>query len=428
MLTTTRRLYQTTLLLLLLGLANCSQTQPSPTMPPDPATATTTPQATGSNNATPSPGDTPTAASQPATVTSLPSTATVPPTATFTPIPSDTPWPIPEVVRDLEVGLPAGFSFVTYAELFRPTALAFDDAGHLFVASFDGTIHRLQDSDGDGRADQDSIHYRGLSTPLGLAFRPGTQDLYVSDQGRILILKDGDGDGVVDETITLVADLPYGRHQNDDLVFGADGWLYVGVGSTCDACSEEDPRSATIMRFDPDSGVGEVYATGLRNPFGLAFDPHSGALFATDNGRDDLGPDAPQEEFNHIRANQDYGFPNCWDYMVDGDCAASHTAIGFFTAHSSANNIIFYDRDAFPPTYQGDAFVTIFGSWVVPDLPTGIMRVRLTADGDTFTAEMSWFASWEGGMPLGLVAGPDGALYVGDYINDRVYRISYGFP
>ncbi|MCB0029308.1 MAG: PQQ-dependent sugar dehydrogenase [Anaerolineales bacterium] len=431
MLTVARRRHIYALLLILLWVAGCNQNE-APTVAP--ATATTPPttvaQVTDTPTATsPAPVDSPTATALP-TDTPVPDTATptLPPTATFTPSPTYTPWPVPQVVRDVAVNLPAGFSFVTYAELYRPTAFAFDDSGRLFVASFDGTIHILLDNDQNGRADLDTIYYSGFSTPLGLAFRPGTHDLYVSDQGRITILKDADGDSVVDELVTLVQNLPYGRHQNDDLVFGPDGWLYIGVGSTCDACEEEDPRSATIMRIDPDTGMGAVYATGMRNPFGLAFDPASGALFATDNGRDDLGPDEPQEEFNHIRQGYDYGFPYCWDNMTEGGCENSSPAIGFFTAHSSANNVVFYEQTEFPPNFQGDAYVTIFGSWVVPDLPTGIMRVSLTPAGDSFTTQMAWFATWEGGMPLGLVVGPDGAMYVGDYINNRVYRISYGFP
>ena len=242
--------------------------------------------------------------------------------------------------------MPPGFSFIEYAEIFRPTAFAFDELGRLFVASFDGTIHVLIDNDEDGRAELDAIYYSGLSTPLGLAFRPGTNDLYVSAQGIILILRDNDGDNVVDEIRSLVENLPYGRHQNNDIIFGPDGFLYVGVGSTCDACEEEDGRSATILRIDPDNGAGSPYATGLRNAFGIAFDPLSNQLFATDNGRDDLGPEEPLEEFNHIIAGQDYGYPDCWDEMDEGGCANSQTAVGFFEAHSSANNIVFYNNES----------------------------------------------------------------------------------
>ena len=350
------------------------------------------------------------------------------PTATLPPTRTPTPWPTPQVIRDRSVTLPPGFSFIEYAEIFRPTAFAFDELGRLFVASFDGTIHVLLDNDGDGRSDLDALYFSGLATPLGLAFRPGTNDLYVSLQGGIFILRDTDGDNAVDSVRSLVENLPYGRHQNNNLVFGPDGYIYVGVGSTCDACEEEDGRSATILRIDPDTGAGFAYATGLRNPFGLAFDPVSNALFATDNGRDDLGPEAPKEEFNHIVANQDYGFPYCWDEMNAGDCENSKTAIGFFEAHSSANTIVFYAEESFPPSFRGDAYVTIFGSWLVQGLRTGIARVSLEPAGDTFTTEIEWFASWEGGMPLGMIVGPDGAIYVGDYINDRVYRISYGIP
>ena len=85
----------------------------------------------------------------------------------------------------------------------------------------------------------------------------------------------------------------------------------MGIGSTCDACFEADFRSATIMRFNIETGTAEVFASGLRNPYDLAFHPITGALFATDNGRDDLGLEAPAEELNHIIQGGHYGFPDC---------------------------------------------------------------------------------------------------------------------
>ena len=91
----------------------------------------------------------------------------------------------------------------------------------------------------------------------------------------------------------VVRGLPYGRHQQDTIVAGADGRLYLGSGSTCDACVENDPRSAAILSFRPDGSDLRVVATGLRNPYGLVF--ANGSLYATVNGRDDLGKNEPAE-------------------------------------------------------------------------------------------------------------------------------------
>lgn len=320
---------------------------------------------------------------------------------------------------------------ILFADVFQPTSLAFDQAGRLFASSRDGTIHVLSDEDGDGRADSDVVFSFGFNIPLGIAISPDGETVYVSSYSKISTLRDSDGDLVPDEIASLVSGLPVGRHQNNNLKFGPDGMLYMGVGSTCDACAEPDPRSATLMRFDPQTGEGEVYATGLRNSYDLAFHPFSGDLFATDNGRDDLGPDAPAEELNLIFQGADYGWPGCWDEQVGPECSGTETAVAFFESHASANSLDFYVGDRFPSEYGSGnefttAYVAVYGSWVKPDAATGVARVRLAASGESYTSDVSWFAQWPGGMPLGIVVGADGALYVGDYPNSRIYRISYG--
>lgn len=365
-------------------------------------------------------------------VTPMPTaTASSTTTATHTPTPTSTPT-VPAAVVDVEgATLPPGFSMIRFANLFRPTSLTFDQEGRLFATSQDGAIHVFSDEDGDGRADSDVVFSSGFNIPLGVAISPDGETVYVSSNSRISTLRDPDRDLVPDEIANLVRGLPFGRHQNNNLKFGPDGMLYMGVGSTCDACNEPDARSATLMRFDPTTGEGEVYATGLRNSYDLAFHPFTGDLFATDNGRDDLGPDAPGEELNLIFHGADYGWPGCWDVQQGPECEGTETAVAFFESHASANSMEFYVGDRFPAEYASTAetatlYVAVYGSWLKPEAVTGIARVRLTPSGESYTSDVSWFAQWPGAMPLGLAIGSDGALYVGDYPNDRIYRISYG--
>ena len=362
------------------------------------------------------------------TTISFPTETPIPqPTATetLTPIPTI---PISSVeLKGAEV--PQGFSLIKFADLYRPTAFAFDAQGRMYVTSQDGNVYLLRDDDKDGRADSRMIFSSGYYFPLGVTVHVPTGNVYVSHQGKITVLSDTNGDDKADVQEIFAEGLPFGLHQNDNLKFGPDGWLYMGVGSTCNACDDVDSRSAAILRFNIDTGESEIYATGLRNPFDIAFHPENGDLFATDNGRDDLGMDAPFEELNRIIQGGNYGYPDCWNEQDAPGCENTIPAVAFFEAHSSADGLDFYNGEKFPAEYLGNAFVSIFGSWLKPNVQTGIQRVVLTSQGDTYTGETSWFIRFpEGVMPLPLLFGPDDALYVGDYVNDAIYRISYGIP
>ncbi len=373
----------------------------------------------------------------PGIVASSPTFASASPLASPTSIQQPTPTvrPTPTIPSEVtleveEAILPPGFSMIKFADLTWPTSLAFDNEGRLYAASNDGTIHVLLDEDNDGRSDQDVIVASDFRLPLGIAIHPENGDIYVSSLGRITILRNNEGDLRADESMPFVTRLPYDWHQNNNLKFGPDGLLYLGIGSTCNACEDEDPRSATIMRFDLESAEGEIYASGLRNAYDIAFHPTTGDLFATDNGRDDLGEKLPDEELNHIIQGGDYGYPNCWDEATQPGCNGTLTAIAYFEPHSSANSLAFQVSDLLPDAYTSDdnhavAYVAIYGAWHAPEVVTGITRVQLTATGDTYEGQVDWFAKWPGN-PLGLAISSDGDLFVGDYKNHAIYRISYG--
>lgn len=375
-------------------------------------------------------------ACQPATSIVTPSSpgATLPPPETPSiPPPTSTEAPaamptIPDSVVELNgAEVQPGFSLIKFADLYRPTAFTFDTRGRMYVTSQDGNVYILSDDNQDGRADSRFTFAVGFYNPLGVAVHIPSGDVYVSHQGKITVLSDTDDNNRADVQKVFAGDLPFELHQNDNLKFGPDGWLYIGVGSTCNACNDPDARSASILRFNVATGESEVYATGLRNPFDIAFYPPTGELFATDNGRDDLGMDAPFEELDHIIKGGDYGYPDCWNEQDVPGCENTVPAVAFFESHSSANGLDFYAGENFPTEYQGDAFVSIFGSWLKPNVQTGISRVILTPDGQTYQGETSWFVRFPTGvMPLPLLFGPDDALYVGDYVNDAIYRVNYG--
>ena len=367
--------------------------------------------------------------------TSLSTTAPILSTTAPTSPPAETDLPtaiptIPSSIIELEgAEVPPGFSIIKFADVYRPTAFAFDTQGRMYVTSVDSKVYQLSDLNLDGRAEVQTTFAAGYYLPLGITVHLPTGEVYVSHQSAITVLKDTDGDGKADHDRTFIDSLPTDLHQNDNLKFGPDGWLYMGLGSTCDACTDPDARNASILRFNIETGASEIYASGLRNPYDIAFHPVTGELFSTDNGRDDLGMDSPSEELNHIVEGGDYGFPNCWNAQDQPGCENTIPAVALFESHSSANGLDFYKGERFPAEYRENAFVSIFGSWLKAGVQTGIQRVILTKDSAGYTGSATWFVRFpEGVMPLPLLFGPDEALYVGDYINSVIYRISYGVP
>ena len=239
-----------------------------------------------------------------------------------------------------------------------PVSMAFDSRGRLFVGTYPGKILILLDTDGDGRLDQIKTFATGLVQPLGLEFR-ANGDLYLTSNplggaGRIIRLRDTNGDDVADESTIIIDGLPSeGDHQTDRLKFGPDGLLYVGQGSSTDAGTPAPGRpaerlyNASVLRIDVDNPSISVVATGLRNPFGMAFHPVNGQLFTTDGGSGELGqlPDnAPLEEINWIVQGSNYGFPGCEGPPVAGipACAGVRGPIATFAAHLTPTSIAFY--------------------------------------------------------------------------------------
>lgn len=434
---------------MMLVVAGCSQgvpPQPTATVPPLSATATSAPAPTEAGQATlkptadatevvilatePAPVATPDAEATEITIPTAEATeapavtaevtvvaiATSEPTATFEVHPNSFALTVPLGVK---VQLFRG-------ELDHPIAMTFDDTGALYVGINNGIyptgpvgeIYRLQDLDGDGWAEKLTLFADGLDRPVGLVFRDG--QLYVSQRGSVLRMRDNDGDGQADETVTLVSDLPaYGLHHNNGLIFGPDGLLYLTLGSSTNNGPEENLLNGTILRFQPDGSGQEIFASGMRNPYDMAFDA-AGHLFAPDNGCDPPECiDAP-EELNHIVQGGQYGYPEYVGIPPQG--SDTRAPILTFPTHTSPDGMLFYDGNMFPE-WKGDLFMAFFGSYLPGFTEVGrrVGRIELTPTGDTFQAIEYPFI---GGLnrPLDLAVAPDGAIFVADFGEGRIYR------
>ena len=233
------------------------------------------------------------------------------------------------------IRVPPGFRVELYAtRVPHVTAMAFGPDGRLYATQDNGALVALRPGSRFGR------RLGTFDVPLGLAWRGTT--LYVSGQGELVRLRLRGGRVVGRRTI--VSRLPYGRHQQNNVVVGRDGRLYLGSGSTCDVCRERDRRSATILSVRPDGSGLRVVARGLRNPYGLAIHPETGRLYASVNGQDNLDSARgaePAETVVEVRNGAWYGWPTCWPSFrqkrLVGSCRGATRPVAYVEWQSSAN-------------------------------------------------------------------------------------------
>lgn len=340
------------------------------------------------------------------------------------------------------VDVPDGFSVEMFAEgLSGPRFMTVGPDGELYVADRQNDrIVALLDEDGDGQAETFRELATDIPSPHSVVYHEG--HWYVGITSGVLRLTDSDNDGVADERTTLVEDYPTtGSHSTRTVEFLPDGRMVVSIGSSCNVCVEEDPRRAGIVIYEDAEGNGErLFATGLRNAVGLAINPATGALWASNNGRDLMGDDLPPENIFVVEDGLDYGWPYCHsgtivdpDMGEEGDCEGVAQPIVEMQAHSAPLGLTFYDGAQFPAEYQGDLFIAFHGSWN-RSVPTGYKVVRLDMeDGQPAADQVTDFAAgWlDGtteevfGRPVDVTVGADGALYVSDDKGGLIYRISY---
>jgi len=304
-------------------------------------------------------------------------------------------------------------------------------------------ITLLRDADGDGVAELKTPFLENLMSPFGMVL-VGDR-LYVANADAVVAFPYMTGQTRIDAAAVKVADLPAGRnhHWTKSLVASADGSrLYVGVGSNSNVGENglnEEVERAAILEIDPATGARRIYASGLRNPVGLAWNPESGKLWVSVNERDELGPDLVPDYMTSVTPGAFYGWP--WSYYGDHvderveparpDMVARAIRPDYaLGAHTASLGLTFGEGTLMPPAMRNGAYVGQHGSWnrnprngyqviFVPfagGMPNGapvkVLTGSLNGDGQAM------------GGPVGVQFDARGALLVSDDVGNVIWRVT----
>ncbi len=359
-----------------------------------------------------------------------------------------------------------GFTVAEFASgLQQPRVIEVAPNGDVFVADSGAGEVDVFRMGADGRVDKKDVFATGLDQPYGIAFHPkdDPKTVYVANTGSVVRYPYRSGDMQASGPAeTVIPSLPVGHHWTRDLAFSPDGkTLFVAVGSGSNdgegtmtgsapvgfvashplgATWGEEENRADVLAFDPDGKNMRVYATGLRNCSGMTIQPATGDLWCVVNERDALGDNLPSDYATHVEEGAFYGWP--WYYIGGNqdprhkgertDLAGKVTVPDvLFQAHSAPLGITFYNGDAFPADYKGDAFVAMHGSWN-RDHRTGYKVVRLVFDpsGKPTGAYQDFLTGfvlddqsvW--GRPVDVKVAKDGSLLVSEDASGTIWRVS----
>ena len=339
--------------------------------------------------------------------------------------------------------VPPGFHVSVFATGFQqPRWLAIAPNGDVFVAdSAAGEVVVLEDRQQSGKAANRSVFADHLTLPFGIAFHDNF--VYVANTNQVVRFpfdpntskRLGDAEPILD-----LPGLGYNQHWTRSLAFSHDGTrLFVSVGSQTNVSIESDPRRAAVLVADPDGKNMQVYASGLRNAVGIAF--QNGQLWATVNERDDLGDDVPSDYFTHITVGGFYGWP--YSYLgphVDDRVAPRPDLVSraivpdlLLGAHVAPLQLAFYEAHQFPAPYQHGAFVAEHGSWnrhTRSGYQVVLIPFRDGAPSGGPSPFLSGFVPDPAGAevygrPVGVAVDANGSLLVSDDGQKLIWRVSY---
>ena len=316
-------------------------------------------------------------------------------------------------------------------------SLALGDKGTVFVGSrLQDKIYAIVNKNGKREV---KVLVSGLYRPNGVAFKNGT--LYIAELSQISKI-----DNVEDKVdsspkpAVIYSDLPKDEaHGWKFLAIGPDNRLYFNIGAPCNICMPP-PTNAQLRSIATDGSDPQIMARGIRQVVGMDFNPNSKVLYFTENQRDWLSEDAPQDKLNRLLnpGKDNFGFPYCdGGDIEDPQFGWGHTCSEFtkplaqLGPHVAPLGMRFYTGRAFPAKYHDAIFIARHGSWNKTNKFGGdIYVVYLNKDGTVKSQEpfITGFLQNNNyiGRPVDVMNMPDGSMLVSDDYNGAVYRVSYG--
>jgi Raf kinase inhibitor-like YbhB/YbcL family protein len=340
-----------------------------------------------------------------------------------------------------QLHVPTGFRLQKFAENAGNTRiLAVGPNGNVYVTRREGGDILMFRVGADGLAAGQPVRVASRSGLHGITF--SRSKVYLAAVHEIF-KADVRPDGTFGPLDMIIHDLPdAGQHNTRTVQIGPDDMMYISVGSTCNECNEPNPENATILRASLDGKSRSIFASGLRDTVGWGWQPQTGELWGMDNGMDALGDNVQPEELNHIEKGKRYGWPwlfgdNQSNPHIDppggvqkSELARTNVPMAMgYTAHAAPMQMSFYNASQFPAEYQGDAFVSMRGSWNRKP-PSGYEVVHIHfKNGQPVSIEpfVTGFVTPQGeyGRLVGNAVARDGSLLFTDDRNGVIYRVSY---
>lgn len=337
-----------------------------------------------------------------------------------------------------KIKLPAGFKIEVYAEIKNARSMTVSPDGTLYVGTNKKNVYAIPDKNKDGKADKVYEIASDMNAPNGVAFKDGS--LFIGTISTIYRLDNIEQNLANPGKPVMVYDkYPSDRHHGYKfMAFGPDGKLYVPIGAPCNIC-DPAPEYASMTRINADGTGFEMFAKGIRNTVGFDWNPKNNELWFTDNGRDLMGDDQPDDELNIApKPGLHFGYPYCHqgnildpEFGKGKNCADYVAPVKLLGPHTASLGMRFNKENKFPSEYNNAVFIAQHGSWN-RSTPIGYRIVVIKMDQNGNPKDMEIFADgWlqnvrdVSGRPVDVQFLKDGSMLVSDDFAGAIYRISY---